>query len=215
MKQLLKQVVPCFVTVLLAAVLVLVTGNDVKAMENIDPLAQPVCGVSSILINTATEQVVAFDWNNSPIIVFSCSTGAHGNTFVGTYRTSNYYEWKIMNGNCWSRYAVRFNNHELMHSVPYYRCSPDSLEYKQYNRLGTPASAGCCRLALCDAKWIYENTVPGTVVRVVKDPNIVYPLSRPNIIIDVNNPAIRGWDPTDTDPRSPYNQQNATASVES
>lgn len=211
MKQFFKQSVHCVFAVMLTVVLVFASGRSVKAVENINPLVQPVCAVSSILINTATEQVVAYDWSNSPIIVFSCSTGAHGNTYVGTYRTSNYYEWKLMNGNCWARYAVRFNNHELMHSVPYYRCSPDSLEYNQYNRLGTPASSGCCRLALCDAKWIYENTIPGTVVRVVKDPNLIYPLSRPNIIIDVKNAAIRGWDPTDTDPRSPYMQLNAGA----
>ena len=163
------------------------------------------CQVSSITINTATEQVIAYDLSNNPIQVFACSTGKNGNTYSGTYKTTNYYEWHLMNGNCYSRYAVRFNQHELMHSVPYYRHSPDSLEYRQYNRLGTPASMGCCRLALCDAKWIYENTVPGTIVNVVKDPNLVYPLSRPIIKIDETNTATRGWDPTDTDPRSPYN----------
>lgn len=161
--------------------------------------------VSSITINTATEQVIAYDLNNNPIQVFACSTGKYGNTVVGTFKTTNYYEWHLMNGNCYSRYAVRFNQHELMHSVPYYRHSPDSLEYRQYNKLGTPASMGCCRMALSDAKWIYENTVPGTVVHVVKDPNLVYPLSRPIIKIDETNTATRGWDPTDTDPRSPYN----------
>ncbi len=163
------------------------------------------CQVSSITINTATEQVIAYDLNNTPIQVFACSTGKNGNTYSGTYRTTNYYDWHLMNGNCYSRYAIRFNQHELMHSVPYYRHSPDSLEYRQYNRLGTPASMGCCRLALADAKWIYENTVPGTIVNVVKDPNLIYPLTRPIIKIDEANAATRGWDPTDTDPRSPYN----------
>ena len=163
------------------------------------------CPVSSIMINTATEQVVAFDRNNEPIVVFACSTGKNGNTYTGTYKTTNYYDWHLMNGNCYSRYAVRFNQHELMHSVPYYRHSPDSLEYRQFNRLGTPASMGCCRMALADAKWVYENTVPGTVVNVVKDPDLVYPLTHPIIKIDENNKATRGWDPTDMDPRSPYN----------
>lgn len=163
------------------------------------------CPVSSIMINTATEQVIAYDLNNQPVQVFACSTGVHGNTYVGTYKTSNYYDWHLMNGGVYSRYAVRFNNHELMHSVPYYRHSPDSLEYRQFNRLGTPASAGCCRMALADAKWIYDNTVPGTIVNVIKDPNLVYPLTRPIIKVDESNTLTRGWDPTDTDPRSPYN----------
>ncbi len=161
--------------------------------------------VGSITINTATEQVIAYDINNQPLQVFACSTGAHGNTYTGTYTTSNYYDWHLMNGGVYSRYAIRFNNHELMHSVPYYRHSPDSLEYKQFNRLGSPASAGCCRLALADAKWLYDNTVPGTIVNVVRDPELIYPLTRPIIKIDESNVLTRGWDPTDTDPMSPYN----------
>ena len=120
--------------------------------------------VASITINTATEQVIAYDYSGKPLQVFACSTGKYGNTVVGTFKTTNYYDWHLMNGNCYSRYAVRFNQHELMHSVPYYRHSPDSLEYRQYNKLGTPASMGCCRLALADAKWIYENTTPVAII---------------------------------------------------
>ena len=60
-------------------------------------------------------------------------------------------------------------------------------------------------MALADAKWIYENTVPGTVVQVVRDPDLSYPLTSPVIRVDETNKDLRGWDPTDTDPRSPYN----------
>ncbi len=161
--------------------------------------------VSYVMINTATEQVIAFDEDENPLRVCVCSTGRSGNTTVGTYKTTNYYDWHLMNGGVYSRYAVRFNNHELMHSVPYYRHSPDSLEYLQFNKLGSPASAGCCRMMLADAKWIYENTTPGTIVRVVKDPTLAYDLTLPIVRIDTENTKIRGWDPTDDDPNSPYN----------
>lgn len=191
------------VLILLASLFCILFASNVMAAEE---TAAPAAFVAYVMINTGTEQVVAFDASNTPIKVFSCSTGVYGNTYPGTYTTSDYYDWHLMRGNCWSRYAVRFNKGELMHSVPYYRKDPSSLEYKQYNRLGTPASAGCCRLALIDAKWIYENTIPGTIVQVVNDPNLIFPLSRPNIVIDVNNAATRGWDPTDTDLRSPYMQ---------
>ena len=169
------------------------------------PTSVAICQVSSIMINTGTEQVIAFDLKNNPVRVCACSTGKNGNTYSGTYKTTNYYEWHLMNGGVYSRYAVRFNQHELMHSVPYYKHSPDTLEYRQYNKLGSPASMGCCRMALADAKWIYENTVPGTIVKVVNDPNLVYPLTSPIIRVDETNKSSRGWDPTDTDPRSPYN----------
>ncbi len=213
-----KQIGSIFKTLLLSVLLALIISKSVLAVPA-PGSTQTVpgtgiltslipCQVSSITINTATEQVIAYDLSGNPIQVFACSTGKNGNTYSGTYRTTNYYEWHLMNGGVYSRYAVRFNQHELMHSVPYYRHSPDSLEYRQYNKLGSPASMGCCRLALCDAKWIYENTVPGTVVNVVRDPALVYPLSRPIIRVDETNAALRGWDPTDTDPRSPYNALN-------
>ena len=184
----------------------LVTALPAKITASVVPVNPQ--SLYRIVINTATEQVAIF-YNNeiavNPIYVFSCSTGAHGNTYTGTYATSDYYDWRNMLGGVWSRYAVRFHGNELMHSVPYYHHSPNSLEYKQYNRLGTPASAGCCRLALSDAKWIYENTTPGTQVDVIHDETIVYPLTQENIVIDVNDVVKRGWDPTDTDPNSPWN----------
>jgi len=185
--------------------LTIVITNRIYAYQR--PAWSPAAGpiVQRITINTATEQLIAFDANGEPLKVISCSTGARGNTTVGVYRTSNYYLWRQMKGNVWSRYAIRFNGRELIHSVPYYRRTKDSLEYKQYNRLGTPASAGCCRVALCDAKWLYENTVPRTRVEVIRDDSIVYELSREIIKIDINDLEKRGWDPTDTDPNSPYN----------
>ena len=50
---------------------------------------------------------------------------------------------------------------------------------------------------------------PGTTVKVVHDPSIEYELTSPIIRIDETNKATRGWDPTDTDPRSPYNTGEA------
>ena len=183
-----------------------VFAMDAVSTEIAIPIQIQTEPVYSITINTATEQLVVYDEQNLPVKVFSCSTGLKGNTYLGTYKTSDYYDWRALYGGVWGRYAVRFNGSELMHSVPYFKKSVDSLEYEEYNKLGTPASAGCCRLAVADAKWIYENTKSGTVVNVIYDPNIVYELTRPNILIDVNNIAIRGWDPTDTDINSPYNQ---------
>ena len=160
--------------------------------------------VGSITINTATEQVIAYDRLGVPLKVFACSTGKYGNTVVGTFKTTNYYEWHLMNGNCYSRYAVRFNQHELMHSVPYYRHSPDSLEYRQYNKLGSPASMGCCRLALADAKWIYDNIPYGTTVKIYDSATLPAGVTKPSAIkIDVNSPN-RGWDPTDPNPANPW-----------
>lgn len=169
--------------------------------------------VFHLVINTATQQVaVFFNVENAqkPLYVFPCSTGKYNNTFKGSYKTSDYYDWRAMLGNVYARYAVRFNKNELLHSVPYLHQSPDSLEYEEFNKLGTKASLGCCRLAVADMKWIHDYTCPGTPVDVIEDPTASYPLTSPIIKIDVNDTEKRGWDPTDADPDSPWNNDNST-----
>ncbi|MBR4210497.1 MAG: L,D-transpeptidase [Lachnospiraceae bacterium] len=124
--------------------------------------------------------------NLAPIRSMVCSCGKQGHgTPVGTYSTSDYYDWRLMIDGTYGRYAVRFNKHILFHSVPYTAKSPDSLEWDQYNLLGQSASLGCVRLNVADAKWIYENCKPGSV------------------IIDPESPK-RGWDPTDDHAANPW-----------
>ncbi len=45
------------------------------------------------------------------------------------------------------------------HSVPYESASRDDLEDDEWNKLGSPASAGCVRMALKDLRYLY-NTLP-------------------------------------------------------
>ena len=75
---------------------------------------------------------------------FICSTGT--NTPDGTFKTSDKYEWRILIGNVYGQYATRIHGHILFHSVPYYTDEKNTLEYEEYNKLGTAASMGCIRL---------------------------------------------------------------------
>ena len=110
----------------------------------------------------------------------------------------------------YGRYVVRFNNHILFHSVPYVSMTPDSLEWEQYNLLGETASLGCVRLAVADAKWIYDNCGPGTKVIVYESEEEA--VDKPEAVrIPEDNP-FRGWDPTDENPDNPWREiqtQNA------
>lgn len=110
----------------------------------------------------------------------------------------------------YGRYVVRFNNHILFHSVPYVSMTPDSLEWEQYNLLGETASLGCVRLAVADAKWIYDNCGPGTKVIVYESEEEA--VDKPEAVrIPEDNP-FRGWDPTDESPDNPWREvqtQNA------
>lgn len=84
----------------------------------------------------------------------------------------------------------------LFHSAPYTGMSSEKLKADEWNKLGTPASDGCIRLAVEDAKWIYTYVAPYSYVYTVKgeeDPELWAKLKRDPIPSD----AVR--DPTDVD----------------
>jgi len=96
---------------------------------------------------------------------FYCSTGAV--TPTGTYYTSDKYPWRVLFGNVYGQYTTRIHSNILFHSVPYAHIDKSSLKYDEYNKLGQKASSGCIRLAVKDAKWIYDYAPTGTKVKIV------------------------------------------------
>ena len=58
--------------------------------------------------------------------------------------------------------------------------------------LGQPASHGCVRLCVRDAKWIYDNCAVGTTVTI--GDSLAAPFDKPATI---KIPAWQTWDPTD------------------
>lgn len=134
-----------------------------------------------------------------------CSCGKEGHeTPEGTFRTTNYYEWREMVDGTYGRYVVRFNGKILFHSVPYIEESPNTLEWEEYNKLGQSASLGCVRMSVEDAKWIYDNCKPGTVVVVYSDYEEAGELGKPNAIKIDENSSYRMWDPTDANSNNPW-----------
>lgn len=138
-----------------------------------------------------------------PVRAFYCSTGAY--TPLGTYHTSDKYVWRELFGHVYGQYATRITGHILFHSVPYYKTSKDTLEYEEYNKLGTTASSGCIRLTVADAKWIYDNCASGTLVRITSGdtPGAIVP--EEPVKLDPADSVKRNWDPTDPDEANPWN----------
>jgi len=61
-----------------------------------------------------------------------------------------------------AKYWTRFYNEYLIHSVPF---DEDwNMIEEEYEKLGSPASHGCIRLKVEDAKWIYDNIPLGAKV---------------------------------------------------
>ena len=136
---------------------------------------------------------------------------AGNNTPIGKFKATDRYETLGLVGGVWGHYTLRIKNAIFFHSVPYFtkptKSNPhwDNLEYEEYNKLGNLASKGCVRLAVIDAKWLYENIAYGTTIEIYEDDTLPEGVTKPTPIkIDVNSPN-KGWDPTDPDSENPWN----------
>ena len=150
-----------------------------------------------------------------PVKAMVCSTGT-ATPRGGVYGISDKYVWGWLIGGVYGHYSTRITGSILFHSVPYTAYGDNgSLEYWEYDKLGTTASAGCVRLAIADAKWIYDNCAWGTQVEFYADSN-PGPLGKPNARkISDEDESVRGWDPTDPNPNNPWNTyKKETAKVE-
>lgn len=174
-------------------------------------MAQAKAPTYRILVNRAANCVTVYGQDAEgnytvPVKAMACSCGIRpGSTPLGTFKTSNYYNWRLMVDGTYGQYAVRFYKSILFHSVPYLSASPDSLAAAEYNKLGEAASHGCVRLAAADAKWIFDNCKKGTEIVVYDDAENPGPLGKPaSLKIPVNHPY-SSWDPTDiTKPNNPW-----------
>jgi len=161
----------------------------------------------SITVNLTDNIVTVYEKDAAgkytvPVKAFLCSGGNY--TPEGTFRTTQKYDWRILFGNVWGQYATRITGHILFHSVPYFEKDKSTLEYEEYNKLGTTASAGCIRLTVRDAKWIYDNCPVGTTVKMYRG-NVEEPLQPETVQkINVKDTAKRGWDPTDPSQENPW-----------
>lgn len=164
-------------------------------------------------INKTKNVVMVYEKYNGTysklVQVFTCSAG--NNTPLGLFNVSDGYEYGTVDGGLYARYSKRIHNGILFHSVPYYTKPKDGhwddIEYEEYNKLGELASLGCIRLSLDNEKWIFDHIDKGTMVYIYEDDNLPAGVVKPSTLkIDVNNKDIRGWDPTDPDPESPYNK---------
>lgn len=159
-------------------------------------------------VNNATNTVTVYEKGednkfSKPVKAFICSTGK-ATPKSGTYKISDRYRWRSLFGNVYGQYAVRICGNILFHSVPYEQMYANTLEYEEYDKLGTSASMGCVRLCVKDAKWIYDNAQTGSTVEFYSDSSNPGPLGKPSAQKISDNKANRNWDPTDPDKHNPW-----------
>lgn len=111
-----------------------------------------------------TKQKVFVYYKDNLIKEMICSGGADQfQTPLGEFKTSQKIEYSwIDRFNMGAYYWTRFYKKYLFHSVPYDENKEMIME--EYEKLGSPASHGCIRLKLEEAKWLYEKLPLGVTV---------------------------------------------------
>ena len=167
-----------------------------------------------VIVNYSSNVVTVYgkDANNNytvPVKAMVCSTGV-STPRSGVYKlTTTRYRWRALFGGVYGQYAVKIVGNILFHSVPYLSPDNSKLEYWEYDKLGTAASAGCIRLKVIDAMWIYNNCGSGTQVEFTA--NSANPLGKPSAQKISGYPDLRGFDPTDPASNNPWKNANIPA----
>lgn len=113
----------------------------------------------------------------------------NGQSVKYTLKPMNEPDGKIL----YARWATHIVGNVYFHGIAVGAQSHYSLPASTYNRLGSPASAGCIRMTIADAKWIYDYASTGTKVKIIKGS-----ASKPGPL--GKNPTIKSnvnYDPTD------------------
>lgn len=129
------------------------------------------------------------DGKAKPIMSEWVSTAGKGHTTpTGNFkiqgasggRKAKYRTAKMSSGKSYAEYLCRFHGGKCMHGVPYKTRNTKGYVYKgEFNKLGTPRSAGCVRMPIKLARYIYNNCPVGTPVTVLKGKKGEYPMGKP------------------------------------
>lgn len=164
-----------------------------------------------VMVNRLQNTVTVYQLDDNgyytiPYKAFICSTGREGHrTPLGTFKMgTNQYRWRLMVDGSHAQYACGIYKGIMFHSVCYRKADPSTLMSEEYDMLGDYASLGCVRLQTRDAKWIYDNCKPGTLVTIYEgeEPGA---LGKPcTDLANLSSSIVPNWDPTDPDERNPW-----------
>lgn len=192
----------------------LFSSEAVPAYATPRPSPTPAPAKYTLMVDVANQIVRAYTYDESgnyTVLVreMICSTGTKKNpTPLGTTimpkkraRWGYFPTWDSH-----AQYLTRIDSANAFHSVLYYFADETQLAVQSYENLGTPASHGCVRLYVGDAKWIYDNCEAGTIITVYEgeyDPEYTMTLRRP-----LNTETLRERPLPNPTPTPTYNRGN-------
>lgn len=95
-------------------------------------------------------------------------------------RKAKYRTCLMSSKKAYAEYACRFTGAKMMHGVPYKkRNTKGYVDKTEFNKLGTRASAGCVRMPIKLARYIYNHCPVGTPVKVFNGTKGKYPMGKP------------------------------------
>ena len=97
-----------------------------------------------------------------PVKTIRVSVGLSGTpTPNGNFTLSRSLRWQPLMGPSWGQYGTHVDGAGqggiFVHSVASSQMNAFNLPAGEYNKLGYPASHGCIRVCVADAKWVYEH----------------------------------------------------------
>jgi lipoprotein-anchoring transpeptidase ErfK/SrfK len=102
-----------------------------------------------------------------PVRYMRCTVGVPGRTRTGTFKmlsTKNRFAHFNVGGN--AQYWSLIVSATYFHSILYDAIDANTWTKTSWENLGNAVSHGCIRLPVPDARWIYYNAAPGTVVTI-------------------------------------------------
>lgn len=128
-----------------------------------------------IKVDVGQQRVMIYEWDGTgfrkKVKEMVCSTGKKETpTPLGTFNkeTGPLERWHCFSEfHSYAQYAWNITDEVFFHSVLFNKMNDNSsIQYGTVQKLGHPASHGCIRLSVEDAKWIYEHCPVGVTVEI-------------------------------------------------
>lgn len=138
------------------------------------PEGFPEAGTYRLIVDLRWHVIMAYRKDSDgkytiPVRYMLCASGANATpTPTGTFKMPAYRVRNSIfrNTNSYAQYWSLITGRIYFHTTLYSSLDASDYSVASWNAMGTNVSHGCIRMTVPDARWIYYNCAPGTVVEI-------------------------------------------------